>query len=122
MATATRARKSTQPQPRDRNRTLRVVVNDDERRVIEEAARAAGLSVSAYLRSLGVGHQPASAMDHAAIDSLIRVAGDQGRLGGLLKLWLADRPGEGASEVEVAALLDELVMLTAALRMKVLAL
>ena len=61
-------------------------------------------------------------MDHAAIDSLIRVAGDQGRLGGLLKLWLAERPGEGASEIEVAALLDELVMLTAALRMKVLAL
>ena len=39
---------------------------------------------------------------------LQRINGDQGRLGGLLKLWLADRPGIGASELEVRRLLDQI--------------
>ena len=34
--------------------------------------------------------------------------GDQGRLGGLLKLWLVDRPGAGAPEIEVRRLLDRI--------------
>lgn len=107
---------------RDRLRPLRIYVSDVERGQIEAAAKTAGLSVSSYLRALGVGHEPASALDHEAISSLIQIAGNQGRLGGLLKLWLSERPGEGASEVDVAGLLDDLVMLTSALRTKVLSL
>jgi len=42
------------------------------------------------------------------VGDLVRVAGDQGRLGGLLKLWLVDQPGKGAPEVEVRRLLDRL--------------
>jgi hypothetical protein len=34
-------------------------------------------------------------------------AGDQGRLGGLLKLWLVD-PRHGAPEIEMRRLLDRL--------------
>ncbi len=50
---------------------------------------------------LPVGH-------HAAVGDLVRVAGDQGRLGGLLKLWLVERAGAGASEIEVRRLLDRI--------------
>jgi hypothetical protein len=32
-------------------------------------------------------------LDHHAVGELMKVAGDQGRLGGLLKLWRVDRPG-----------------------------
>ncbi len=39
---------------------------------------------------------------------LAKVNGDQGRLGGLLKLWLADRPGQGMSEAEIRRLLDRI--------------
>ena len=39
---------------------------------------------------------------------LAKVNGDQGRLGGLLKLWLVDRPGRGVSEIEVHRLLERI--------------
>jgi len=38
----------------------------------------------------------------------VRVNADQGRLGGLLKLWLSDRPGDGASTSDVRRLLREI--------------
>jgi hypothetical protein len=104
---------------RERNRPLRVVVSVDERARIERSAAEAGMSVSAYLRSLGLGHLPASCFDHKAVRELGKVAGDQGRLGGLLKQWLSTRPGEGASEHNVGRLLDELLLVQSELRERV---
>ena len=49
------------------------------------------------------------------MNDLVKVAGDQGRLGGLLKLWLLERPGKGASESEVRQLLNRLGDLQATL-------
>jgi len=95
-------------EPRDRQRTLRVVVSDRERAQIEERAKIAGLSVSAYLRAAGL-HQPIrSVLDHHAVCDLAKVNGDQGRLGGLLKLWLTERTGQGAPATEVRGLLDRI--------------
>jgi hypothetical protein len=74
---------------RDRHRPLKAVVSDIERVGIEMWAAAAGLSVFAYLRNLGLGYKPHSTLDHQAILSLVKVDADQGRLGGLLKLWLS---------------------------------
>ena len=93
---------------RDRRCPLRVVVSESERSRIEERARAAGLSVSAYLRTAGLCHPIRSTFDHAAVMELAKVNGDQGRLGGLLKLWLTDRPGIGAPELEVRQLLEQI--------------
>ena len=42
---------------------------------------------------------------------LAKVNGDQGRLGGLLKLWLTDRPGVGVRELEVRVLLERIAEL-----------
>jgi hypothetical protein len=91
---------------RDRTRSLRVVVSANERADIEARARAARLSVSAYLRAAGLGHPIKSVLDHAAVADLAKVNGDQGPLGGLLKLWLMDRPEKGAAETEVRRLLE----------------
>jgi len=93
---------------RERLRPLRVVVSASERARIEQRAKDAGLSVSAYLRTVGLGQVTHSALDHAAVGELVKVAGDQGRLGGLLKLWLVERPGQGAPEIEVRRLLDRI--------------
>jgi hypothetical protein len=93
---------------RDRINHLQVVVDADERAEIKRRAQAAGLSVSAYLRAAALNHTIRSTLDHAAIGDLVKVAGDQGRLGGLLKLWLVDRPGAGAPESDVRRLLDRL--------------
>jgi hypothetical protein len=88
-----------------------VVVSASERSRIEERARSAGLSVSAYLRTAGLCHPIRSTLDHAAVIELAKVNGDQGRLGGLLKLWLADRAGIGAPEIEVRLVLDRIAEL-----------
>ncbi|MDG5494884.1 hypothetical protein [Niveispirillum sp. BGYR6] len=94
--------------PRDRQRTLRVVVNDQERERIEALAKMAGLSLSAYLRTAGLNHPIRSMLDYDAIMELIRLHADLGRVGGLLKLWLADRRGEVVSAEMVDAAFEEL--------------
>jgi hypothetical protein len=93
---------------RDRKHPLRLTVTAEERDEIAKRAKAAGLSTASYLRAVALNKTIGSALDHAAVGDLVRVAGDQGRLGGLLKLWLVDQPGKGAPEVEVRRLLDRL--------------
>ena len=93
---------------RDRKHPLRLTVTAEERDEIAKRAKAAGLSTASYLRAVALNKTIGSVLDHAAVGDLVRVAGDQGRLGGLLKLWLVDQPGKGAPEVEVRRLLDRL--------------
>lgn len=102
------ARKREGNGPRDRINHIQVVVDAHERSQIKARAAASGLSVSAYLRAAGLSHRVQSVLDHKAVGELVKVAGDQGRLGGLLKLWLVDQPGKGAPEIEVRRLLDRL--------------
>jgi hypothetical protein len=67
------------------------------------------LPVSAYVRSAALGAPiRTSAFNHQAILDLAKVNGDQGRLGGLLKMWLVDRPGRGVPETEVRRLLERI--------------
>ena len=96
------------PQTRDRKRPLKVVVSDAERITIRNQAQSVGLSVSAYLRAVGLGHKPKSIVDLEAVRDLVRVSADQGRLGGLLKLWLVEKPGQGASTFEVRRVLRQI--------------
>ena len=46
------------------------------------------MSTSAYLRQVGLGMPIKSILDQNSIADLAKVNADQGRLGGLLKLWL----------------------------------
>ncbi|AWK88598.1 plasmid mobilization protein [Azospirillum thermophilum] len=93
---------------RDRQRPLKVWVNEAERVRIEAQAKATGLSVSGYLRSVGLGYQPRSVLDLEAVERLAKVNADLGRLGGLLKLWLTDTPGRGAPVADVRDLLNRI--------------
>ena len=90
---------------RDRNRPLKVFVSERERADIETRAAATGLSVSAYLRNLGLGFQPPSTLDQEAILALLKVNADQGRLGGLFKLWLSGQSAPEAETREIRKLL-----------------
>jgi len=102
-------RKLPEHEVRDRLRPLRVVVSQSERQEIERRAAAASLSVSAYLRAAGMGATFRSATSsHEQVAALAKVNADQGRLGGLLKLWLSERPGQGATVRDVRTLLDRL--------------
>ena len=101
-------RKRIMPEPRDRKHPLKVVVSAKERETIQENAKAARLSVSAFLRNLGMGHQPSSSFDREAIRKMVKLHADQGRLGGLLKLWLSEQPGKAVSVGEVRSVLFQI--------------
>lgn len=75
---------------RRRRQHLRVPVFPEEKAEIEANAKRAGLSVARYLREVGMGYQIKGVMDYHYVRELVRVNGDLGRLGGLLKLWLTD--------------------------------
>ena len=92
-----------------------MTVTPDEKAQIKARAADAGLSVASYLRASALSRRVSSVLDNRAVNDLVKVAGDQSRLGGLLKLWLLERPGKGASEREVGQLLIRLGELQAKL-------
>lgn len=69
---------------------LKVSINPNEEEIIKQQAITAGLSVSAYLRKVGLGYPITSALDCQAVDTLARANADLGRLGGLIKMWLSN--------------------------------
>ncbi|WP_101516781.1 conjugal transfer transcriptional regulator TraJ [Pseudomonas aeruginosa] len=71
---------------------IKVYCLPGERELIEANAKMAGISVARYLRDVGQGYQVRGVMDYHYVRELVRVNGDLGRLGGLLKLWLTDDP------------------------------
>ena len=76
--------------PTRKHRHLRVPVLPDEEATIKQLAATTGLSVAAYLRNVGLGYPVRSILDHRRVEELVRINGDLGRLGGLLKLWLTN--------------------------------
>lgn len=78
------------PTARRRRHHLRVPVFPEEKAQIERQAGQAGLSVARYLREVGQGYQIKGIVDYEQVRELVRINGDLGRLGGLLKLWLTD--------------------------------
>lgn len=71
---------------------IRVFTDEAERALIQGSADSAGLSLSAFLRHVGVGYPVRSIVDQKQIAELAKINADLGRLGGLLKLWLAGDP------------------------------
>ena len=84
---------------------IKVWVTLEERAEIEIRAAQTGVSVSAYMRAAGLNHPVRSVLDLKAVADLVRINGDLGRVAGLLKLWLAEKRGRGASPVDVEALM-----------------
>jgi len=71
-------------------RPIKVYCRPAERAALEGKARAAGMGVSAYLAAVGAGYPVKSLIDHQRVEEMMRIDGNLGRLGGLLKLWLSD--------------------------------
>jgi hypothetical protein len=69
---------------------IKVYCLPEERKIIKENAKAAGMSLSAFLLSVGQGYQVQGIVDYERVRNLARINGDLGRVGGLLKLWLTD--------------------------------
>jgi hypothetical protein len=75
---------------RKANPTVKVYCLPEERTQLQANAAAAGMSVSSYLVNVCLGYRVRGIEDHQYVEQLIRVNGDLGRLGGLLKLWLTN--------------------------------
>ena len=74
----------------------------EEKAKIEDSARAAGKSVAAYMRAVGLGYELQSVIDSRLVLELAKVNADQGRLGGLLKMWLvSDKRLAGIEEEQL---------------------
>lgn len=94
---------------RKRQWILKVRVTENEEAEIKENAKMCSLPVSGYLRNLGLNYSPLSTLDKKHVLDLAKVNGDQGRLGGLLKMWLTnDEREEEVGEIEVRRILDEI--------------
>lgn len=102
----------------NRDRTLRFRVTAVEEAEIESRAQNAGLSLSALLRAGALHHPIRSVVDLKAVADLGKINGDLGRVAGLLKLWLAEKHGHGASAVEVERMMLEFRELQAGIREK----
>jgi hypothetical protein len=77
---------------RKHGKHLRVPVLPGEEALIKENAARASLTVAEYLRRLSLGHVIKGTIDSENVLKLVKINADQGRLGGLLKLWLTDDP------------------------------
>lgn len=93
---------------RPRGKRIDVWVSEEEYQAIVSHAKRLRLSHSTYLRNLGLGYQPKSQFDQEAVREIVKLHADQGRLGGLLKLWLSERRGEGAAVKDVRSVLHQI--------------
>lgn len=88
---------------------IKVWVFDDEKKIIVSNANKYSLSTSAFLRKLGMNIEVNSVVDQKAILDLVKLNGDLGRLGGLLKLWLTnDERTQGFSKNTINELLNKI--------------
>lgn len=78
------------PKSRRKHVPLKVYCLEGERDAIEKNAGSAGLSVSRFLRAVGIGYRVANRIDQAAVKNLSRVSADLGRMGGLLKALMTN--------------------------------
>jgi hypothetical protein len=81
---------------------LRVPVLPIEKTAIKQNAANCAMSVSAYLRTLGLHYKPKGIFDADAAMEMSKVNSDLGRLGGLLKMWLTNNDGWQAVAKEQA--------------------
>jgi len=77
-----------------KDKLLTIKVTTEEKVALIAQAKNRGMTLSRYLRSLGLGYPVESKIDKLALAELTKVAGDLGRLGGLFKLWLSNTKEE----------------------------
>lgn len=100
---------SSEPKLTRKYKHLRVPVLPDEERQITANAQAANLPVAVFLRNIGQGYEARTILDNRRVEELVRINGDLGRLGGLLKLWLTnDERTADFGEATIRAVLSKI--------------
>ncbi len=72
-----------------RKKQTNIRLTETEYEELTQKAEDYGLTLSRFLRDLGMNYPMTCIVDQKAVHSFLKVAGDLGRLGGLFKHWLA---------------------------------
>jgi len=96
---------------RPRGKYIKVFLTSEEMAEIQEKAKMSGLSMSAFLRALALNQKVRSVLDLHAVTDMVKVNGGLGRVAGLLKLWLLEKRGYGASVHSVEVLMSDFRLL-----------
>lgn len=75
---------------RRRAKIVPVRVSPDELATIRDNAAGTSLATSTFMRETAIGHRPRSTVDRQAVHRLAILRADLGRVGGLLRMWLAN--------------------------------
>lgn len=102
MAESTKKGRGTRP----RSTRIDVWVTQEEREGIGERAAQANLSASAYLRTVGLTYPVPKMINRATLDEFVRLSRELNEVGGLLKAWLDEKPGQ--ANVDVPSLMRSL--------------
>ena len=78
-------------------RSVRFQVTEDELEQLHIQAKNTGMTLSRYLRSLGLNYPINSIVDQVSLNELMKTRGDLGRMGGLLKMWLTNNDKKQAT-------------------------
>ncbi len=73
-----------------KRRHIKIWVTEDEKQKIVANAATCGMPVSAYARSVALGHKPVCLNNLNELDKVYKLNADLGRLGGLLKMLLTN--------------------------------
>lgn len=107
---------------RQKTETIGVRCTPEEKAALKARADAFGISVGALCRDTIFGAKPKSKTDQNAIDELALTRADLGRLGGLLKGWLAGVFEEvGTPTVDTMPMVSDLLREVQEAQLKVLA-
>lgn len=105
---------------RQRWKKITVRVTPEEKEAIEQLAETHALSLSSYGRLLMLNYAPKSQVEHLVVDELAALNTQLGRIGGLLKMWLSNKPrNEYGKELHIPQLIDELKKRQSELKQKV---
>ncbi len=75
---------------RKRTNVMNVYLSDEEYKIITDSSNRAGLSISTFARNVCLGLRVESKENNQIVLDLIKINADLGRLGGLLKLAIAE--------------------------------
>lgn len=80
-----------------KNKGIYIKVTEEELEQLHAQAKNTGMTLSRYLRSLGLNYPINSIVDQVSLNELMKTRGDLGRMGGLLKMWLTNNDKKQAT-------------------------
>lgn len=109
-----------------RTQQVNIRMTEEEYKQLTEKASGFGLSLSGLMRDLAMNYPVTCIIDQKAAHNMLKIAGDQGRLGGLFKHWLAmhedhkDKFSDKRTYGDIDNIVDEILELQSLLKQETL--